>query len=223
MIPRRSQLIGLIPPSTNSEEFVTDIQSTDDILNCVYDCVRTSEGCKYDPVQNGWFPVTENYCKNYAHLFLSGNTRKSDGSVIVSVDGVCADIWDFMQKQWPYDQDNFDTDGNNRASETKDRQTGRTVRNIIYTLNPKKFDCKHYSTFAFATLRAIGIPCTLRLTSYDIVLPSPSHIYVVAGVGAYNEAENKFEEEFIIDGTMPEYDQETKQGVTQYTRVKIVR
>jgi hypothetical protein len=185
MVPRRSLIIKLIPPPSGSEEKIVEIQSTDDILMCVYNSYTDSEA----------------YTKNYASLFAKGNINE-DGSI--DVDGVCHDIWDFMQDQWPYDPG---------MAETEHRQEGRSVRAIIYNIRPRKFDCKHYATFAFATLQALGIKCELRLTSYDDVLPMPSHIYVAAF--------DKEGKAYIIDGTMPEYNEESQQGVTQRYIVKI--
>jgi len=197
MIPRRRTLIGLIPPPTGLEVKIVEIQSTDDILLCVYNSCKDSVG----------------YTANYANLFLKGNQDK-EGKI--DVDGVCGDIWDFMQEQWPYDPG---------MAETEYRQEGRSVRSIIYTIHPRKFDCKHYATFAYATLQALGIPCTFVLTSYDAIKPSPSHIYVAA----FNTPEDmqkyivgdKEVTAYIIDGTMPEYNEESKDMVTQRYIVNI--
>lgn len=183
MIPRRSAIIRLIPPPQGVEEKIVEIQSANDILMCVYNSCKDSES----------------YAGNYAPLFAKGNMK--DGQL--DVDAVCSDIWDFMQNQWPYDPD---------MAETEHRQEGRSVQAIIYTIHPRKFDCKHYATFAYTTLQALGIPCEFRLTSYD-TLPVPSHIYVVAF--------DKEGKEYCIDGTMPEYNQESTEGVTQRYKVQI--
>lgn len=220
MIPKRSTLIALVPPPKQADEFVVEIQTTDDIIHCVYDCVCNSEGFVWSGDKSkGWIEGPQpDYVKNFAPLFLKGNTKAGtdpeSGKKIVEVDldGVCSDIWDFMQNCWPYDPD---------KAETEKMQTGRTVNYILYDFTNKYFDCKHYATFAYAVLRALGIDCRLRLTSYDAIMPSPSHIYVIAGVGEYDEDKKQWPETFVIDGTMPEYNEESKDGVTQYYTVDI--
>lgn len=201
MIPRRKYIIARIPPPDGSDIKIVDIQTADDILACVYDSSKDSE----------W------YTGAYAMLFADGN-KNEDGTY--DFNGICEDIWDFMQDQWPYDPN---------MAETEHRQEGRSVRAIIYDIMPRKFDCKHYATFAYSTLKALRIPCQLRLTSYNPI-PEMSHIYVAA----FNSKEDMEQSDreraatgsstvpvYIIDGTMPNYNEESKNGVTQRYLVKI--
>lgn len=171
MIPSREYIIKCIPPPTNTEVVYSNMQTAEEIVQCVYDSVNDSM----------W------YVPRYAHIF-----KRNCGSI----DDVCSDIWYFMQENWPYSV---------KKAETGARQTGRTVRYMIYDpthLGRKYFDCKHYSTFAMATLKGLGIRTELRLSSYEMLDPTPSHVYVCAF--------DSRGQQFCIDGTMPAYNQESK-------------
>lgn len=171
MVPSRKYIMGRIPPPRNIEIIYTDLQTAQQIV----DCIRNS-------VNDSMF-----YTDRYAHIFAHNAN---------SVDDVCSDIWEFMAENFPYKKS---------KAETGDNQTGRTVRYIIYdpeNLGRTYFDCKHYSIFAFATLKTLGIPCELRLTAYDWLDTTPTHVYVAAFDAQGNE--------YIIDGTMPNYNQESK-------------
>jgi hypothetical protein len=180
MIPTRSYIMNKIPPPDNSEVLVSKVQTAEEIVGCIMGSVIKSDA----------------YTPNYAGIFMKGNQ---------TVEQLCRDIWTFEKENW-----NFNP-------EPADLQTGRSVRYIIYDpiqysrqlglagerIGIRTFDCKHYSTFGLATLRALGIPANLRLCGYDLADPVPTHVYVVA----YDQKRN---EEIILDGTLDDFNRESE-------------
>ena len=113
------------------------------------------------------------YCVNYAFLFSEKNRLDT-----------CQNIYRFMRKYFTYDE------------EPDVMQSSKTINRILYDAGG---DCKHFSTFAYCTLRALNIPCNYRLCQYD-GRNTPTHIYVVA----YDRDGT----EIIIDGTLSDFNAE---------------
>jgi hypothetical protein len=178
MVPTRSYIISKIPPPQHTELLVSRVQSAEEIVGCIMGSVVKSDA----------------YCKNYAGVFAYGNK---------TTEQICNDIWDFMKENFKF------------VPEPSELQTGRTVRYMVYDpiqysrqlglagerIGMKTFDCKHFSTFGLATLRALGIPAGLRLCGYDAEDRTPTHVYVVAT--------DKDGKEIILDGTLPDFNQES--------------
>ena len=178
MIPTREFIMSKVPRPDNTEILVSRVQTAEEIVGCVVGSVVKS------------LP----YCGEYAWVFSRGNA---------SVEEVCRDIWEFMKG-------NFDF-----QPEPGDLQTGRSVRYIIWDplqysaqlglagerIGIRQFDCKHYSTFGLATLRALGIESNLRLCGYDDS-GIPTHVYVVAKDTDGNE--------IILDGTLADFNRESE-------------
>lgn len=62
------------------------------------------------------------------------------------------------------------------------RQTAKTLPRILADAKKHGGDCKHYSITCASILKALGIPCRLRLISQNYYDKSPNHIYVVARI-----------------------------------------
>jgi hypothetical protein len=127
--------------------------------------------------------ISKWYCNNYSFIFAQDN----------SVEETCEDIYVFMRENFSFNP------------ETGRKQTGRSVRYIVYDpsgLGRKYFDCKHFSTFALATLKSLGIKCHLRLCGYSAFSNTPTHVYVVA----YDERGKKI----IVDGTLADFNRESR-------------
>jgi len=168
MVPSIDFITTRIPPPANTERVICDIQTANDIVECVVNSVEISK----------W------YIKRYAYIFAYNNNTILE---------TCNDVYTFMCENFKFNP------------ETGKKQTGRSIRYIIYDpegYGTKYFDCKHFSTFALATLQSIGIYCHLRLCGYTVLNKNPTHVYVVA----YDKEGN----EIIIDGTLPVFNRESK-------------
>lgn len=114
------------------------------------------------------------YCAGYAYGFKGKDTVET-----------CYKVWSFLRRYFTYEE------------EEEELQSARTVNRILY--DPTG-DCKHYSTFAYCTLKALGVDTNFRLCQYKN-RDAPTHIYVVA-----RDPKGR---EIIIDGTLSQFNEET--------------
>lgn len=77
----------------------------------------------------------------------------------------CFNVYDYCRKNINY------------KKESANLQTAKTIPMILST---KTGDCKHFTTFCCAVLRALGIKTQMRLISQNFYDSDPSHIYCVA-------------------------------------------
>lgn len=84
-------------------------------------------------------------------------------------------IWDFLRSEIEYVPDEKDSELNRKY---KDPQA---VRVPVVLLTDGKGDCKSFALFTSGILANLGMPVTLRYTSYDFVKknPTPTHVYVI--------------------------------------------
>jgi len=104
-----------------------------------------------------------------------------------SIERVCENIYNFCRKQMPYKR------------EGSQIQRGMEVPVIVYNLNKRMFDCKHYATFAASILDSLGIDYKLKMISQNYFDRDPKHIYVVA----YDDGE-----EIVVDPCMKRFNDE---------------
>lgn len=178
MIPTRQYIMSRVPRPDNTEVLISRVQTAEEITGCVVGSMLKSLS----------------YCGEYAPIFARGNR---------TVEDICNDIWVFMKENFIF------------QPEPSEMQTGRSVRYIIWDpvqysaqlglsgerMGSYTFDCKHFSTFGLATLRALGIKSNLRLCGYDNS-GIPTHVYVVAWDDDGNET--------ILDGTLAEFNKESE-------------
>lgn len=81
-----------------------------------------------------------------------------------SIFTTCFNVWEWLRENIKY------------RKESENEQSAKTLQRIAFD---KHGDCKHYTIFASSILRALNIPCEMRLISQNFYDPEPTHIYVV--------------------------------------------
>jgi hypothetical protein len=109
-------------------------------------------------------------------------------------------VYDFTRKNIPYHK------------EGENLQTAKTIQRILSdTKNGIGHDCKHYTIFACSMLRALGIPCEMRLISQNFYNAEPTHIYCVASIGG---------KEVIVDACMKNFNNEASYKYKYNLKIK---
>lgn len=96
--------------------------------------------------------------------------------------------------------------------EGENLQTAKTLQRILYDAkNGKGHDCKHYTIFSCSILRALNIPCEMRLISQNFYSAEPTHIYCVAYVNG---------KEIIVDSCMKTFNNEAQYKYKYNLKIK---
>ncbi len=98
----------------------------------------------------------------------------------------CEKVWEFLKRKMTYE------------AEPEELQNAKTIQRILHD---KIGDCKHYTTYSFSVLSALGIPCIVRLVSQDEKKKDPTHIYTVAVING---------KEYVVDPCMNRFNKECK-------------
>ena len=84
-------------------------------------------------------------------------------------------------------------------AESKNLQSARSLKRMLYDPKSKIGDCKHYTIFCCSILDSLGIPVKMRLISQNVLDRDPTHIYCVAIING---------KEVIVDPCMRSFDNE---------------
>jgi hypothetical protein len=98
----------------------------------------------------------------------------------------CFNVYNYLRSHIKYER------------EGEQEQSAKTIQRILHD---KKGDCKHYTIFATAILRSLGIPVQMRMISQNFYNPEPTHIYCVATING---------EEIIIDPCIKRFNSEAQ-------------
>ena len=135
---------------------------------------------------NNLVPGSENKVKDLAQKFKSDSPRKT-----------AYKIWRFLRKNGRYVRD------------TNEAQNIREPHRFIYDtfLKQNSGDCKSFTLFTVATLRALNLPAFIKYAGYIPGLEKPSHVY------AYTLDTNG--QPVLIDGCYPSFNREKKYSYSQ--------